>query len=67
MKTMSKSAKKFFAAAVCMSMLLIVFVGCNQAKQPNRKSLPNSKNLIIRKSRVSSRNLPKRGFLHSCF
>ena len=31
MKTMSKSAKKFFAAAVCMSMLLIVFVGCNQA------------------------------------
>ena len=32
MKTMSKSAKKFFAAAVCMSMLLTFFVGC---KQPN--------------------------------
>ena len=30
MKTMSKSAKKFFAAAACMGMLLIVFVGCNQ-------------------------------------
>ena len=30
MKTMSKSAKKFFAAAACMSMLLVCFAGCNQ-------------------------------------
>ena len=30
MKTMSKSAKKFFAAAACMGMLLVCFAGCNQ-------------------------------------
>ena len=30
MKTMAKSAKKFFAAAACISMLLVCFAGCNQ-------------------------------------
>ena len=29
MKTMAKSAKKVFAAAACMSMLLVFFAGCN--------------------------------------
>ena len=49
MKTMSKSAKKFFAAAVCMSMLLTVFVGCNQLnggateqKKPTEQQKPNN-------------------------
>ena len=29
MKTVFKSAKKFFAAAACLSVLFTVFVGCN--------------------------------------
>ena len=48
MKTMSKSAKKFFAAAACMSMLLVCFAGCNQLngggateqQNPNNPSNP---------------------------
>ena len=48
MKTMSKSAKKFFAAAVCMSMLFIVFVGCNQANggNPSKPQKSSEKKLI---------------------
>lgn len=30
MKIMTKSAKKVFAAAACMSMMLVFFAGCNQ-------------------------------------
>ena len=48
MKTMSKSAKKFFAAAVCMSMLLTVFVGCNQLNggNPSNPQKSSEKKLI---------------------
>ena len=37
MKTMSKSAKKFFAAVACMSMLLVCFVGCDHANGGKKK------------------------------
>ena len=53
MKTMSKSAKKFFAAAACIGMLLVCFAGCNQLNGGGR---PNSKTLIILATRKS---LPK--------
>jgi|GEM_PF-1881441 len=54
MKTMSKSAKKFFAAAACMGMLLVCFAGCNQLNGGGGR--PNSKTLIILATRKS---LPK--------
>ena len=37
MRTMSKSAKKFFAAAACISMLLVCFAGCNQLNGGGKK------------------------------
>ncbi len=51
MKTMSKSAKKFFAAAACMGMLLVCFAGCNQLNGGGGR--PNSKTLIILATRKS--------------
>ena len=40
MRTMSKSAKKFFAAAACISMLLVCFAGCNQLNGGGEKKKP---------------------------
>ena len=37
MRTMSKSAKKFFAAAACISMLLVCFASCNQLNGGGKK------------------------------
>ncbi len=55
MKTMSKSAKKLFIAAACISMLLVCFAGCNQLngggekktteqQKPNTPNTPNTPN-----------------------
>ena len=48
MKTMSKSAKKFFAAAACISMLLVCFAGCNQLNggNPSNPQKSSEKKLI---------------------
>ena len=51
MKTMSKSAKKFFAAVACMSMLLVCFVGCDHAnggkKKPTEQPKSAEKKILI--------------------
>lgn len=49
MKTMSKSAKKLFIAAACISMLLVCFAGCNQLngggeKKTTEQQKPNTPN-----------------------
>ena len=48
MRTMSKSAKKFFAAAACISMLLVCFAGCNQLNggNPSNPQKSSEKKLI---------------------
>lgn len=44
MKTVFKSAKKFFAAAACLSVLFTVFVGCNNPAGGGGKSYHKRKN-----------------------
>ena len=50
MRTMSKSAKKFFAAAACISMLLVCFAGCNQlaggGQKPTEQKKSSEKQLL---------------------
>ena len=50
MKTMAKSAKKVFAAAACISMLLVCFAGCNQLAGGGAKADGTEK--ILRKTVV---------------
>lgn len=43
MKTVFKSAKKFFAAAACLSVLFTVFVGCNNPAGGGAKVITREK------------------------